>query len=425
MANRILIEGGVPLTGEVPISGMKNAALPIVFATVLVGGVSILDNIPPISDITIALDILRQMGASVSYQSRTTVRIDTSALIPGTSPDALVSRIRGSSYLAGAELGRFGHADCALPGGCDFGGSRPLDLHIKGFEALGAVVRCGNRMQADAADGLHGAAVYFDKSSVGATVNLILASVMADGTTVIENAAREPHIVDLANYLNTCGAQISGAGTTTIRVRGVPQLHGCRYCIIPDMIEAGTYMVAAAATGGCVKVTSVIPKHVESISAKLSEMGVDVTEEDEAVTVRSTGILRSINLTTIPYPGFPTDMHPQFAPLLCLANGVSTITEGIFASRFRYVEELRRMGANIIMGGNIATFIGGCRLIGAKVTATDLRAGAAMVIAGMAATGTTEISGVEYVARGYCDLTEKLRALGANIRTVGASEPIH
>ena len=414
MANKLIIEGGKPLMGEVPISGMKNAALPIVFATVLVGGVCVLENIPPISDIALSLDILRQMGASVSYRDRTTVRIDTSALTQGASPDALVSRIRGSSYLVGAELGRFGRADCALPGGCDFG-SRPLDLHVKGFEALGATVHCGNRMQADAPDGLRGASIYFDKSSVGATVNVMLASVMARGTTVIENAAREPHIVDLANFLHTCGAQVSGAGTTTIRVRGVEALHGCNYCIIPDMIEAGSYMVAAAATGGCVKVTSVIPKHVESISAKLSEMGLDIEEEDEAVTVRSTGILRSINLTTIPYPGFPTDMHPQFAPLLCLANGVSTITEGIFASRFRYVEELRRMGANIIMGGNIATFIGGSPLMGAEVTATDLRAGAAMVIAGTAARGVTEISGVELIERGYCDLIDKFRSLGAEI----------
>ncbi len=289
---------------------------------------------------------------------------------------------------------------------------------------MGATVHCGNRMQAKAPNGLHGGTVYFDKSSVGATVNVILASVLADGMTTIENAAREPHIVDLANFLNTCGAKISGAGTTTIRIRGVRELHGCRYCILPDMIEAGTYMVAGAATGGCVKVTSVIPKHVESISAKLSEMGVDVIEEDEAVTVRSTGILRSVNLTTIPYPGFPTDMHPQFAPLLCMANGVSTITEGIFSNRFRYVEELRRMGANIIMGGNIATFIGGQKLVGAKVVASDLRAGAAMVIAGMSAEGTTEISGVELIARGYCDLVDKFASLGAKIRLVGESDGV-
>lgn len=424
MANRIIIEGGRPLTGEVEISGMKNAALPIVFATVLVGGVCVLENIPPISDITISLDILRRMGASVSFSDRTTVRIDTSAVCPGTSPDSLVSRIRGSSYLIGAELGRFRKADCSLPGGCDFG-SRPLDLHVKGFEALGATVsQGGNRMQAEAPDGLHGATVYFDKNSVGATANVMLASVMASGTTVIENAAREPHIVDLANFLNTCGARISGAGTTTVRIHGVRELHGCRYAIIPDMIEAGTYMVAAAATGGQVRITSVIPKHIESISAKLCEMGVSVEEEEEAVTVRATGVLRSINLTTIPYPGFPTDMHPQFAPLLCLANGVSTITEGIFASRFRYVEELRKMGAKVIMGGNVATFIGGGGLSGAAVTATDLRAGAAMVIAGMAATGTTEISGVEYIARGYCDLVDKLCGLGAEIRLAGSPDPV-
>lgn len=421
MANRFFITGGTPLCGEVSISGMKNAALPIVFATVLVGGVSILENLPPVSDVTRSLDILRQMGASVSFADRTTVRIDTSAITPGSSPDALVSRIRGSSYLVGAELGRFGRADCALPGGCDFG-SRPLDLHVKGFEALGAEVHCGNHMQAEAPNGLHGATVYFDKCSVGATVNVMLAAVLAEGTTVIENAAKEPHIVDLANFLNTCGAQISGAGTATIRIRGVRDLHGCRYCIIPDMIEAGTYMVAAAATGGKVRVSSVIPKHLESISTKLSEMGVEILEEDEAVTVRATGTLHSINLTTIPYPGFPTDMHPQFAPLLCIANGVSTITEGIFSNRFRYVEELRRMGANVIMGGNVATFIGGSSLQGAKVKANDLRAGAAMMIAGMAANGTTEITDVDLIARGYCDPVEKFRALGADIRLVGTTD---
>ncbi len=418
MASKIIIQGGKPLSGEVTISGMKNAALPILFATILVRGTCTLENIPPVNDISLSLEILRRMGATVEYLDRTTVRIDTSRIIPGTSPRELVSIIRGSSYLLGAELGRFGKAGSGWPGGCDFG-VRPLNLHFKGFEALGATVQnIGDQIQIDAPNGLTGNYVYFDLASVGATANVMLAAVLAEGTTVIENAAREPHIVDLANFLNTCGANITGAGTTIIKVRGVKELHGCQYAIIPDMIEAGTYMVAAAATGGCVKVCSVIPKHVEIIMAKLTEMGVEIIEEDDAITVIGSGQRKSISITTIPYPGFPTDMHPQFAPLLCIANGVSTISEGVWENRFRYVEELRKMGANILVGGDMATFIGGEGLIGASVNATDLRAGAALIIAGLIASGKTEISGVNSIHRGYCDIVGKLQALGADISEV-------
>ena len=422
MASKIIIQGGKPLSGEVTVSGMKNAALPILFATILVGGTCTLENIPPVNDISLSLEILRRMGATVEHLDRTTVRIDTSRVMPGTSPRELVSIIRGSSYLLGAELGRFGKAGSGWPGGCDFG-VRPLNLHFKGFEALGATVQnIGDQIQIDAPNGLTGSYVYFDLASVGATANVMIAATLAEGTTVIENAAREPHIVDLANFLNTCGANITGAGTTIIKIHGVKELHGCQYTIIPDMIEAGTYMVAAAATGGCVKVSSVIPKHVEIIMAKLSEMGVEIIEEDDAITVIGSGQRKSISITTIPYPGFPTDMHPQFAPLLCIANGVSTISEGVWENRFRYVEELRKMGANILVGGDMATFIGGEGLIGASVNATDLRAGAALIIAGLIASGKTEISGVKYIYRGYCDIVEKLQALGADISEVNLSE---
>ncbi len=397
---------------------MKNAALPILFATILIRGSCTLENIPPVNDFSLSLEILRRMGGTVEYLDRTTVRIDTSNVAQGTSPRELVSIIRGSSYLLGAELGRFGKSNSGWPGGCDFG-VRPLNLHFKGFEALGATVQnFGDRIQIDAPNGLRGNYVYFDLASVGATANVMLAAVLAEGTTVIENAAREPHIVDLANFLNTCGANITGAGTTIIKIRGVKELHGCQYAIIPDMIEAGTYMVAAAATGGRVKICSVIPKHVEIIMAKLSEMGVDVKEEDDSITVTATEQRKSISITTIPYPGFPTDMHPQFAPLLCIANGVSTISEGVWENRFRYVEELRKMGANILVGGDMATFIGGEGLVGASVNATDLRAGAALIIAGLIANGKTEISGVNYIHRGYCDIVEKLQALGADISEV-------
>lgn len=416
MPQKIVIQGGIPLHGKVSISGMKNAALPILFASVLVQEECVLENIPEVSDIEDSLQILKEMGAFVERLSPVSVRIRTAALKQGTAPYELVKRMRGSTYLLGAELGRFHKATVGWPGGCDFG-NRPLDQHMKGFEALGATVTNGNGLiHLDAPNGLCGHSVYFDVVSVGATVNLLLAATLTPGVTVIDNAAREPHIVDLANFLNSCGANITGAGTSTVKVRGVEKLHGCTYTIIPDMIEAGTFMVAAAATGGEVLIESVIPKHVESVSAKLSEMGVIIEEYDESILVKATDGLRNINIKTQPYPGFPTDMHPQFAPLLCLSDGISCIQEGVWENRFRYVEELRKMGATAILDNRTATFVGNQKLMGAPVDAMDLRAGAALVIAGLAADGVTEIRGVQYIKRGYVNFVEKLRSLGAWIR---------
>ncbi|MBQ9773816.1 MAG: UDP-N-acetylglucosamine 1-carboxyvinyltransferase [Clostridia bacterium] len=416
---RMIIQGGRPLYGEIPVSGMKNAALPILFATILVGDVCTLENIPGVSDISTSLELLRQMGAQITYLSPTTVRIDTTYIKQGASPDELVRKMRGSSYLLGAELGRFGKARIVWPGGCDFGGSRPLDQHIKGFRALGARTDTeGGYIYAEAEEGLVGSSVYFDIASVGATVNVILAAVLAKGTTVIDNAAREPHIVDLANFLNACGANITGAGTSVIKIHGVSSLRGCIYTIIPDMIEAGTYMVAVAATGGCVRIRSVIPKHVESITTKLCEMGVEVIEEDDSIVVKSDRRLNNVNIQTLYYPGFPTDMHPQFAVLLCIANGIGSIHEGIWANRFRYVDELCKMGATIMLDSQNATFVGVEKLTGAVVQATDLRAGAALVIAGLAAEGQTEIREVQYIKRGYDSIVEKLQGLGADITEI-------
>ena len=418
MTNQIFIRGGTPLHGEITVGGMKNAALPILFATILVKESCVLENIPPVSDIDTSLKILEQMGAVIERKSKTTVRIDTTQMQQGTSPYDLVQKLRGSTYLLGAELGRYGKAAIGWPGGCDFG-HRPLDQHIKGFEALGAEVSTENGyIYVKAPKGLIGNSVYFDVTSVGATVNLILASVLADGLTVLDNAAKEPHIVDLANFLNSCGANITGAGTPVIKIRGVKELHGCTYSIIPDMIQAGTYMVAAAATHGAVKINSVIPKHVETISAKLMEMGVYVEEFDDAVFVSAKDVpaFRNVNIKTLPYPGFPTDMHPQFATLLCLADGVSCIYENIWANRFRYTEELRKMGANIIVDAPNATFIGVESLVGAHVAAMDLRAGAALLIAGLCAKGVTQLGNMEYIERGYDDIVPKLTALGAEIQ---------
>ena len=418
MTNQIFIRGGTPLHGEVTIGGMKNAALPILFATILVKGSCVLENIPPVSDIDTSLKILSQMGVSIERRTKTTLCIDATKIQPGSSPYDLVQKLRGSTYLLGAELGRFGKAAIGWPGGCDFG-HRPLDQHIKGFEALGAEVSTENGyIYVKAPNGLTGTSVYFDVTSVGATVNLILSSVLANGITVLDNAAKEPHIVDLANFLNSCGANITGAGTPVIKIRGVEELHGCTYSIIPDMIQAGTYMVAAAATHGSVKVNAVIPKHVEAISAKLMEMGIQVEEFDEAIWVSAENIksFRNVNIKTLPYPGFPTDMHPQFATLLCLADGVSCIYENIWANRFRYADELRKMGANIIVDSPNATFIGVEHLNGASVAAMDLRAGAALLIAGLCANGITRLSNMEYIERGYDDIVPKLQALGAEIQ---------
>ena len=414
--DKIIIKGGNRLFGSIEVSGMKNAALPIIFATILTKSKCVIENLPSVSDVTQSLSILKEMGASIRFLNPTTVEINTATFTQGTAPFDLVSKMRGSTYLLGAELGRFGKANVNYPGGCDFG-VRPIDQHIKGFEALGAKVWTENGyVNAVAENGLRGNSVYFDVTSVGATVNVILASVLAEGMTVIENAAREPHIVDLANFFNTCGANITGAGTSVIKIRGVKALHGCTYTIIPDMIEAGTFMVAAAVTGGRVHVTNIIPKHMETVSTKLIEMGVQIEEHDDAITVTSDGDLRSVNIKTLPYPGFPTDMHPQFGAALCFAEGTGMITESIWESRFRYTEELRKMGANIVVEGKSATYKGKANMSGARLTAVDLRGGAAVLIAALAAKGISEITGVDVIRRGYYDIVGKLQKLGADIR---------
>lgn len=421
---KIYVRGGRKLNGEVSISGMKNAALPILFAAILVDGKCTVENLPPVNDILLAMDILRAIGANVTARSKTKYTFDTAGVRPGMSPYELDNKMRGSAYLLGAELGRFGYARIGWPGGCNFG-LRPLDQHIMGFRALGATVRTeGGYIVAEAPEGLTGANVHLDIPSVGATVNIMLAAVRAKGVTNIENAAREPHIVDLANFLNQCGADITGAGTGSIRIRGVERLCGCTYSIIPDMIEAGTYMVAAAATGGRVVIRGVIPCHVETVTAKLREMGANVEEDEEnsSITVSGNGELKRVNIKTFYYPGFPTDMHPQFAPLMCKAAGVSVIHEAVWDNRFRYVEELRKMGAEISVDGSTATFMGGTALQGAPVQAVDLRAGAAMIIAGLLASGQTEISDVNIIDRGFFNIVSKLRRLGADIRRVTVNE---
>ena len=412
---KIVINGGNKLYGDIYIDGMKNAALPIIFACILTGDKCVIENLPPVSDINVSLEILRSMGASVRLLNKTTAEIDTTHVVGGTSPYDLASKMRASTYLLGAELGRFGSTKVGWPGGCDFS-SRPIDQHLKGFEALGAVYNGeGGYICLNAPNGLKGTSIYCDVISVGATCNMILASVLADGTTVIENAAREPHIVDLANFLNTCGADIYGAGTNTIKIRGVKKLHGCEYAIIPDMIEAGTYMAAVAATGGRVNVRNVIPKHVESVTAKLIEMGACVEEHDDYISVTSTGRLNRANVKTLPYPGFPTDMQPQFAALMCTAEGISTVSEGIWDHRFKYADELRKMGAQFMVEGKSATIVGTNRLSGAIVRSVDLRAGAALIIAGLAAEGQTTLEGLETLDRGYYDIVGKLRSVGADI----------
>ena len=414
--DQYIIHGGTTLRGEVEISGAKNAAVAIIPAALLVKGVCCIENIPQISDTDTLLTILVELGARVSYINKNTIEIDCSNARCQDAPFELMRKIRASYYLIGSMLGRFGSAKTTMPGGCNFG-VRPIDQHIKGMRALGADVNVeGGFVYADAIDGrLHGSRIYLDKVSVGATMNIMIAAVLAEGRTVIENAAREPHIVDLANFLNSMGADVRGAGTDSIRINGMDELHGGSYSIIPDQIEAGTYMVAAAATGGEVLITNIIPKHLEGISAKLRETGTFIEEYEEAILVRGPEKLRRINLKTMPYPGFPTDMQPQFGVLLCQANGTSVITEGIYDNRFKYVNELRKMGAEIQVDGRVCVIDGGRRLSGAPVHACDLRAGAAMVIAGMIADGTTVIDDVHYIERGYERFVEKLNALGADI----------
>lgn len=416
--NKYIIHGGRPLMGEVTISGAKNAAVAIIPAALLVDGVCRIENIPQISDVTLLFSILEELGANVRVLNRHTVEIDSRHVHSTTPSFDLVRRIRASYYLLGALLGRFGKATVAMPGGCNFG-VRPIDQHVKGFRAMGAEVTEGNLVQAVAKGGrLTGAPVYLDMVSVGATMNIMMAAALADGTTTIENAAKEPHIVDLANFLNSMGADIKGAGTDSIRIRGVEKLTGGTYCIIPDQIEAGTYMAAVAAAGGEVRIKNVIPKHLDCITAKLVEMGVEVEEEDDAVLVRRTGPLYRANIKTLPYPGFPTDMQPQISVVLCLAQGTSVVTEGVWDNRYRYVDEIRRMGAQIQVDGKVAVIEGVDKLTGAPMQACDLRAGAAMVIAGLAAQGVTEIDHVYYIERGYEDIVRKLSGVGADIRVV-------
>ena len=414
-----IIQGGKPLSGVVTISGAKNAAVAILPATLLVRGVCRIENVPDISDVRLLLEILSDMGAGIRRLSPNTLEIDSTRVRDSEASVALVRRIRASYYLIGAQLGRFGHARVALPGGCNFG-ARPIDQHIKGVEALGAEVELQNGYVCATApeNGLTGSRINLDVVSVGATMNIMIGATLANGTTIVENAAKEPHIVDLANFLNAMGARISGAGTDVIKIRGVKALRGGAYSIIPDQIEAGTYMAAAAAVGGDVLVQNVIPKHMDTISAKLREMGVRITEFDDAIHVQRVGKLRRANVKTLPYPGFPTDMQPQIAVCMALASGVSVITESIYDTRFRYCAELNRMGANIKVETKIAVINGVEALHGCTVHACDLRAGAAMVIAGLAADGTTVVEEIEYIERGYENLVEKLRALGADIKRI-------
>lgn len=418
--DRFVVNGGKPLCGSIEVGGMKNAAVAIIFATILNEDECIIRNLPDISDVSDGFAILEQMGADVERIDKTTYRVDTKNVVCGSSPYEYVRKMRASYYILGAELGRFGRAQTAYPGGCDFG-VRPIDQHIKGFRALGAMVTTveSEKSYIDCAteDGLVGNTVYMDVVSVGATINIILAASRAKGVTIIENAAREPHIVDLANFLNASGAMISGAGTDTIKIKGVEKLKGTDYTIIPDMIEAGTYMIAAAATGGDLTITNVIPKHLDSVTAKLLEMGVEVEEFDEAVRVKSTGKLMPVDIKTLPYPGFPTDMNPQMGVLMCLASGTSIMREGVWDNRFRYCEELKLMGADVQVdqSGKQATFRGVENLTGAHVRAVDLRAGAAVIVAGLAAKGTTEITHIHHIQRGYENITEKLRGVGAEI----------
>lgn len=417
--DRYVIHGGRPLHGEIEISGAKNAAVAIIPAALMVDGVCRIENMPQISDVDMLLKILQGLGARVEYLSPSAVEIDCTQVRFTEPPYDLMRKIRASYYFIGSMLGRFGSAKTTMPGGCNFG-VRPIDQHIKGMTAMGANVEVKNGfVYADTPDGrLRGAKVYLDKVSVGATMNIIIAATLARGRTVIENAAREPHIVDLANFLNSMGADIRAAGTDTIKIRGVDRLTGGSYAIIPDQIEAGTYMAAVAATGGQVLVKNIIPKHMDCITAKLQECGVEVEERDDTLLVRRTHRLKRANIKTLPYPGFPTDMQPQMTTVLSLAEGTSLVTESVWSSRYRYVDELKRMGAHIQVDDKTAVVEGVEKLTGAPIQAYDLRAGAAMVIAALAAQGESEISNVQYIERGYEDIIGKLRALGADIRAI-------
>lgn len=418
--NKIVINGGKALEGEIAISGMKNAAMPIIYACLLVRGDCFIHNLPRINDVRFCLEIIKTMGAEVEKIGDNSVRINCDNAVACSAPMELVSKIRASYYLLGSELGRFGKTKIAFPGGCNFG-NRPIDQHLKGLRAFGAEMTTvgDDLVMGEAPEGLHAANICFDIVSVGATINTILAAALTEGTTIIDNAAREPHIVDLANFLNTCGADIKGAGTEIIKINGKKELKGCSYTIIPDMIEAGTYLIAAAATKGRIKITNVIPKHLESTVAKLEEMGVAITEDGDSVIADGRDVkLKPIGIKTRPYPGFPTDMHPQFGVLLSIAEGESTVIEGIYSGRFKYADELMRMGARITIQGEKAYYKGSAKLKGTTVRAADLRAGAAVVLAGLCAEGTTYIEDVDRIQRGYDDIVGKLKNVGADIEFV-------
>ncbi len=419
--DQYVMKGGIPLVGEVMISGAKNAALGILAASIMTDEDVLIDNLPDVCDINVMLEAIEGIGARVRRIDRHTVKINASSINSITVDDEYIRRIRASYYLIGALLGRFKNAEVPLPGGCNIG-SRPIDQHLKGFRALGATIEIENGLVKAGADELTGAHIYLDIVSVGATINVMLAASMAEGRTIIENAAKEPHVVDLANFLNSMGANIKGAGTDIIRIRGVSHLHGTEYSIIPDQIEAGTFMCAAAVTRGDVTVRNVIPKHLEAISAKLQEIGCDVRQQDDAVRVACSGDLHSTNIKTLPYPGFPTDMQPQMTVTLSLASGISIVTESIFENRFKYVDELSRMGCSIKVEGNIAVIEGVKELCGAQVEAPDLRAGAALVLAGLAAKGYTVVDQIGFIQRGYESFVEKLSALGAHISCVDSEK---
>ena len=412
--DRFIIEGGTPLEGSVNIYGAKNAALALIAASVLTQEPVVINNLPDVSDINVLLDAIASIGAKVERISRHKVRITGAGVNTYTVDYGYVKKIRASYYLLGSLLGRFGQAEVAMPGGCAIG-ERPIDQHIKGFEALGAQVDINGGQIRAKADKLTGAHIYFDVVSVGATINIMLAASLADGNTIIENPAKEPHVVDLANMLNSMGANIRGAGTDVIRIKGVQCLHKTEYTVIPDQIEAGTFMMAAAITKGNVRVCHVIPKHLESITSKIIDMGCEVREYDSDVSVRYVGKLKSTQVKTLPYPGFPTDMQPQISVALALAGGTSIVTESIFENRFKYVAELARMGAKIKVESNTAIITGVESLSGAQVSAPDLRAGAALTLAGVAAYGTTVVDDIKYIDRGYEDFDLKLRRLGARI----------
>ena len=412
-----VVKGGVPLRGEVSIGGAKNAALGILAAAIMTDETVTIENVPNVRDTRVLLQAIEGIGAKVKYIYNNTVQINGGSISDLNVEYEYIRKIRASYYLLGALLGKYKESNVALPGGCNIG-SRPIDQHLKGFKALGAKVNIDHGVVSAKAENLVGGHIYFDVVTVGATINLMMASCMAEGETILENAAKEPHIVDVANFLNAMGANIKGAGTDVIRIKGVNELVGCNYSVIPDQIEAGTFMIAAAATKGDVTITNIIPKHLESISAKLIEMGAIVEEDDDSIRVTVDNKLRGVNVKTAPYPGFPTDVQQPMSVLLSVTKGRSLVTESIWENRHKHTDELKKMGAMIKVEGRTAIIDGVENLEGAKVIATDLRAGAAMVIAGLIANGETEIVDIEHIDRGYPHIEEKFRSLGADIRRV-------